>query len=140
MTFSNSQPQNISPAIDAVQTSPTDLNGLSPLFQMLVSAALVLFAQFGVRRGPKTRCKIFAVLGLLYILYPGTHAEKRAFLKQLVARHAETQARLYARYLVWRQRKCWMWGGGFPAGALTLVPSVLSAARDRHSFDALIPD
>ncbi len=139
MTYSQSQLHNILKC-DAAKTAATDSAGRPSLFQALVSAALVLLARFSKKRGPKTRNILILTLTLLLALHGGTREEKRAFLKRLLARHEERQERLYARYLAWRQRKCWMWGGGFQAGALKSKPHAVFPAHDQTSFDALIPD
>lgn len=73
-------------------------------------------------------------------LYRGTREEKRAFLQDLIDRHEETLDKICARRLIWRQRKCWMWRGGFYAGALAGLTAAVNGARVRLAHDALIPD
>ena len=80
------------------------------------------------------------MLGLLYVLYPGTHHAKSDFLKRLIAWHVETRTRLYKYFRKRRLRKYWLWGGGFLARTLTRMPGLLTVACNWKSFDALIPD
>ena len=80
------------------------------------------------------------VLALLLCLHGGTREEKKAFIKGLVDANEVLQDRLDAAYLVWRQRKCWMWGGGYFVGALLALPREITGAGDQKSFAALIPD
>ena len=117
-----------------------DVAAIPSIFQMLMRAALVLMARFARARGPKTRNALILTLSLLLALHGGTSEEKQAFFERLVAKHKDIQKRLYARYRVWRQRKCWMWGGGFRAGILTAFQSVSVKTWDALTFDALIPD
>lgn len=141
MTFSSSQPHNIALcAADTAQILGDVSGGFSPVFQAVLRAALMMLARYSTRREPKTRKMLIAVLVLLLALFQGTRDEKRAFLKRLIAQHNEIQARVYARYKIWRQRKCWMWGGGFRAGVLAAFRSGFTSACDKKSFDALIPD
>ena len=117
-----------------------DMAALSVMFRVLVSAVRAVLLQLSRTRGPKTRKALVITLMALMCLHGGTRQEKRAFLQDLIDRHEETMDRIYARYRVWRQRKCWMWGGGFYAGALSALPETIDGARVQLSFDALIPD
>lgn len=138
------------PSLTSQRTAPLSRNqdadvcdGTVPVFQTLVRFALRLLAQYYAvhgKRGPETRKFIVFTLAVLLCLYKGTMEEKRAFLKRLMAKHQEVHDRLYARYLVWRQRKCWMWGGGYRAGALSCMPNPTTPILASRSFAALIPD
>ena len=79
-------------------------------------------------------------VGALMFLHGGSREEKRAFIKRLFAESEARLDELYEKYRIWRQRKCWLWGGGFRASALANIPTVFTGARDLASFDALIPD
>jgi hypothetical protein len=83
---------------------------------------------------------IMSALAALMVCLPGAFQEKKAFLESQFAKVGARLARITAKYIIWRQRKCWMWGGGFMCGAVARLPDRLIAARDQKSFDALIPD
>lgn len=139
MTYLNS-PTTIIPD---PQTAPLFLgesDERASLFMTLLKLAMVLLARFSRARGPKTRRALVFVLAVLLCLHDGTDAEKKAFLASLIKANETLQNQLYAAYLVWRQRKCWMWGGGFFAGAITTLPVDVACAGYQRSFAALIPD
>lgn len=139
MTHSNSRPHNID-SRNAAETRGGDAPGFPALFQFLVNAVRAVLLRLSRTRGPKARRALVITLMLLMTLHGGTREEKAAFLKDLIERHEETLDRIYARYRIWRQRQCWMWGGGFYAGALSALPKAFTGARVPKSFDALIPD
>ena len=131
------------PILDRDHKSHQTHGVVSLLFLAVLRMALSLLAQYGAaggKRGPKTKAKLIFSLCLLFTLSCGSFAEKRAFLKRVLAHAKDTQDRLYAAYLVWRQRKCWMWGGGYAPGTVTGLPYVMSSLSAALSHDALIPD
>ena len=71
---------------------------------------------------------------LFMVALPGTREEKTEFFHRMFERlHAKRNARLKAlrtAYMVWRQRKCWMWGGGFRRCVLAILPDVFDGAKD----------
>ena len=80
------------------------------------------------------------LLSMILMVLPGSRAEKRARLKEIMDKASARMDALYERYLTWRQRKCWMWGGGFMNAMLAVLMAGPNAASDLTSFDALIPD
>ena len=139
MKHLSSRPHNIDTQTTA-NLSDAEIAALPFLFQMLVNMALRLLAKCARSRSAKPRARLMVIFGALAYLHGGTREDKRAFLKRLFARHEEIQDHLQAVYMTWRQRKCWMWGGGFRAEGLAIFPARSGAARDLQSFDALIPD
>ena len=141
-----------------LQTNEADFAALAPVFRGVVALGLSLLARFcgafedSLRYNCDHNTKKFNVAMLAMILFmcalKGTREEKTEFLwrmfEKLYAKRKAHMKELHAKYLVWRQRKCWAWGGGlgggFMAGALAILPNVFVAARDEKSFDALIPD
>ena len=160
MTFSNANTSNPS----AFTSRPADQNAaqnaatpaapkVSRVLRLMMAIAMWLvgkMAQARTHDGAERMLKskaihagIIAFLVLLAIL-PGTRAEKRRLWMSMFAKAKErTNAKLdklYKAYLVWRQRKCWMWGGGFMNSALARMTDVFKGAPDGKSYDALIPD
>ena len=142
MKHLSSRPHNIGK--QGADPKPGDIfTGYSPLLQRLMRFVLSLLALRcapGGKRGPKTKALLIFAVALLAALHGGTREDKRAFIKRLFAKHEEIQDRLQAKYMMWRQRKCWAWGGGYYPGALAALPTAMTGARDLQSFDALIPD
>lgn len=139
MKHLSSRPHDIETQTTA-NLSDAEIAALPFLFQMLVNMALRLLAKCARSRSAKPRARLMVIFSALAYLHGGTREEKRAFINSLIARSEARLDVVYARYRIWRQRQCWMWGGGFPAGALTALQGVSISARDTLSFDALIPD
>ena len=146
MTYLNSKDQNPSPLTSTpVQTHAAYIAGVSPVVQAVIAKLLLWLA--GATSGNRNRVfgsgkagAVISALVMIMICLPGSFAQKKALLQSHIDKVAATCAKLYAAYLVWRQRKCWMWGGGFMSGALTGLCDVFAGARDQKSFDALIPN
>ena len=139
MTYSNSRPHNAQTR-STLKRPEDSFAGFPTVLEILVTAVWAVLLRLSRTRGPKARKALVITLMALMCLHGGTREQKTAFLQDLIDTHERTLDRIYARYRVWRQRKCWMWGGGFYKGALTALPTTCSGARDRKSFDALIPD
>jgi hypothetical protein len=77
---------------------------------------------------------------MIIICLPGTCQQKKALLESHFSKAEAKLGRLRAAYKIWRQRMCWMWGGGFMAAGLTGCEGGSLPALDLMSFDALIPD
>lgn len=118
----------------------TEASNLPQLFSALVNMALILLSRYGRGRSAKTRTALKITLTLLYILHGGSAEERRDFVERLLASQTKRLDQLYAKYLLWRQRQCWNWGGGFRAARLGFVTDVPGSPQAIPSFDALIPD
>ena len=116
--------------------------GMMWMFQIILRQ----HSEGGARRVQRSRRfrAMLLVMSILLSLIPGTRAEKSARLRQIFAKANARMAALRREYIIWRQRKCWMWGGGFMNGALASltdnVGGLFARAGDLQSFDALIPD
>ena len=113
MTYLNSRPHDISASEtdrDTLAPHSGAMTAPSPLRVMITTAIIHILARLSKTRAPAKRKMLVAALMFFTALHGGTRSEKRAFLKRLIDRNEEIQNRLAARYKVWRQRKCWMWG------------------------------
>ena len=83
---------------------------------------------------------IMFALATLMVCLPGSFQEKKALLIHHFTKVGARLDKLYKAYLVWRQRKCWMWGGGYTPGSVSTAANECMPRGDRMSFDAFIPD
>ena len=143
---------------NTLQSNEAYFAALAPVFRAMVVLGLSLLSRVcaafedSLRYNCDHNTKKFKVAMLAMILFmmtlKGSREEKTEFLGRLVERlYAKRNARLkelQAKYLVWRQRKCWAWGGGFIGGSIcksvNSLPDMVLTAGDQKSFDALIPD
>ena len=137
-----------------LQSNDAYFAALAPVFRAVVVLGMSLLARVcgafedSLRYNCDHNTKKFRAAMLAMILFmialKGSRAEKTEFLGRMFEKlYAKRNARLkdlYAKYLTWRQRQCWMWGGGFKASCLAYVPDMFVAADDQWSFDALIPN
>ena len=84
------------------------------------------------------------LLALIMATQAGTREQKTELLTRLFAKRGARRrirlTKIYAKYLIWRQRMCWMWGGGFRAACVEVMRLEFISAQDQISFDALIPN
>mgnify|MGYP007079445258 CR=1 FL=1 len=147
MTYSTETPHNQTPiAADPAQTDAAYSASISPMVTAIILRLLHGLAALKFRNGSgrfRNSAKaagLFSAIAVIMACQPGTVRDKIAFLKDLCAVLGTRLDRIYKRYLIWRQRKCWLWGGG-PGHTLPARQSgTPGMARDRLSFDALIPD
>ena len=141
-----------------LQSNDAYFAALTPVFRAAVVLGLSLLARvFGsfedsLRYNCDHNAKKFKAAMLAMILFmivlKGSREEKTEFLGRMFEKlYAKRNARLKelrAKYIIWRQRKCWAWSdslrGGFICGSVTSLPNAMIAARDKQSFDALIPN
>ena len=151
MTYSHITPRSPSSfTANPAQDIDAYFAALAPAFAAVSGFMMVLITQVqmafeaSLRSGYEKDSKAFraAVLALVLLMMAlkGSRAEKDIFLEKLFARLGQRLARIYARYIIWRQRMCWMWGGGLRCGLLSVLPRVFISAEDHVSFDALIPN
>jgi hypothetical protein len=159
MTYSNSGSQRPSQNPSPFTPDPADTNriytaAIAPVVRAAMAVMWVWVQRVAAAqaRAERTGCPrdrlisklIMMMFAVILTRLTGSNADKAAMLERMFMKvHAKRRKRLqdlYAKYLVWRQRKCWMWSGGFMSRALAAVPDVYVAAHDQKSFDALIPD
>ena len=163
MTYSNNRHQSGSQHLslftsNTLQTNDADFAALAPVFRGVVALGLSLLARMcgafedSLRYNCDHNTKKFKVAMLAMLLFmcalKGTREEKTELLwrmfEKLYAKRKARMKELRAKYLVWRQRKCWAWGGrfdgGFRGGLFARVSGDNIQAQDQISFDALIPN
>ena len=151
MTFSNSKTfRRPAHSSSPVQTHAAYIAAVSPTVQVLIAQLLMWLAGAGGISAQSSRSSraahaakvtaVKSVIVMIMICLPGSYQQKNALLASHFAKANAKLGRLRAKYMIWRQRMCWMWGGGFMGGALAILPNVFVAALDQKSFDSLIPD
>ena len=155
MTYSHNRHQ--SPSLfttNPAQSNDAYFAAVAPVFRGVAVAAMLLLARIisafedSLRYNCDHNTKKFKATMLAMILFmivlKGSREEKTEFLHRLFERlYAKRTARmkeLQAEYTVWRQRKCWMWGGGLRVATPVCSLSGFVFGKDRKCYDALIPD
>lgn len=155
MTYSNTETRNPPPFTrNLFQSNDAYFTALAPAFRAVLAVGVLLFSRLcramedSFRYNCDHSTRKFKIASLAVILFmivlPGTREEKQEFFDRMFERlYAKRNARLKnlrAAYIIWRQRKCWMWAGGFRNLSLSYLTDVFAGAPDKTSFDALIPD
>lgn len=147
MTYLNAASQSPFTPLAHTETHAAYVACVSPAVRAVISQLLLwLCAEVKPQRGSSLAirsAKVMAIVSALagiMVCLPGTFAEKKALLGSHFAALTARLDRIYKRYLAWRQRKCWMWGGGCLARPLTPVIGAFAKTRDCTDFAARIPD
>ena len=151
MTYSNTEIRSPSAATsNLAHTHAAYIAAVSPTIQAVIAQLLLWLAGAGGISAKSSRssraayaAKVTAVISAIaaiMVCLPGSYQQKKALLESHFAKVTAKLDHLRAAYMIWRQRMCWMWGGGFISPSLAGLPGVFMAACDQKSFDALIPN